>query len=222
MAGAQHRVIVPDQLQDLLKLRNDLAVLHHVHAACRGLAQLFQVVPGGGGRQPYHLCPQLQCVLHSHRVDAADAAVEHHGAEHGEVILPMDPLIVSVCQIGPVGGVAQMGLDDNGPGPHPDGCVTELEIIVCPGPQVRICVDVHVDHALHGYFPHEFVLLCVSFSSENQIPLVFLADLLYNVKKPRTMGNPLCALSVYPILLDSFHRNMSGFCTTFTGGRVWN
>ena len=132
-----------------------LTVLYYVHAVIGGLAQLLQMVPGGRGGQPHHLCSQLQGIFHGHGVNAAYAPVEHNGAEHGEIVIAVHSLVVSVCQIGPVDGAAQVGLDDNGPGSHSNRCVAELKIVVSPCPQVRICVDVHINHALHGYFFHK-------------------------------------------------------------------
>ena len=156
MAGAENRIILLHQLQHFFQLRHDFAVPNHIHTAVSGLAQLFQVVPGGRGGKPDHLGTQLQGILYGHGIYAANAAVQRHRAEHGEIILSVHPLVVSVCQIGAVGGVAQVGLDDDGPCPHPHGGIAKLKIIVGPEPQIRICVDVHINHALHGYFSHRF------------------------------------------------------------------
>ena len=173
MAGAQHHIVLLNQLQDLSQLRDDLTVLYYVHAVIGGLAQLLQMVPGGRGGQPHHLCSQLQGIFHGHGVNAAYAPVEHNGAEHGEIVIAVHSLVVSVCQIGPVDGAAQVGLDDNGPGSHSNRCVAELKIVVSPCPQVRICVDVHINHALHGNFSHDVSSFVSDFFRKPEVLLAF-------------------------------------------------
>jgi hypothetical protein len=60
----------------------------------------------------------------------------------------MDDLIVAVAQKRPIHRGSLMGLDHNCPGSNPDPCLHQLKVIICPMPDIRIGMYVHINDAL--------------------------------------------------------------------------
>ena len=73
----------------------------------------------------------------------------------------MYDLVVTVAEICAVHGCPLMCLDDDGTRADADRCFHEFEVIVCAKAQIRIRMDMHVDHAFHEILFHSNPLLCV-------------------------------------------------------------
>ena len=155
MGSAQHRIVVLDQLEHIVHLRNYFSVPDDFHTLLHIQIQFFNVVAGGSGRQPNYFGAQLQGSFHRHGVDSADDLVHGNAAEHSKVVVAVvDALVVGVTQVSPVHGHTLMGFDDNGSGSHPHCRIGELKVVVSPVAQIRIGMHVHVDNALQRYFVH--------------------------------------------------------------------
>ena len=155
VAGGQHSVVLLDEGENVLQLVHGFAVTGDDDALGGVFAVFAVVVLGGVGGQPDDLCAQLQRSFHRVGVQTAHRMVQAQPAECGELYVRVLFSCHAVDQIGTVRSGDVVGLEHNGTHTPLNGGFHQLEIVQFPRTDVRGCMDVHINDALHYVF-HRF------------------------------------------------------------------